>query len=117
MVGVAAGAVGGIDVATVDRYLGHLNRVLSRARAAGLVRPELEPRDLAVAVVMVLTTVRRRTGTGRDVGGDGAWRRYLALVLDGMRPSRDGASPLHEPPLERPELDAAMRAAWSRPRR
>jgi AcrR family transcriptional regulator len=85
-----AHAAGGIDVDVVDRYLHRLDRLLSRARAAGLVRPELEPRDVAVAVVMVLATIRR------DVGGDGAvktdaasgdWRRYLALLLDGMRPA------------------------------
>ncbi|MDT0350455.1 TetR/AcrR family transcriptional regulator [Pseudonocardia charpentierae] len=85
-----AHAAGGIDVDVVDRYLHRLDRLLSRARAAGLVRPELEPRDVAVAVVMVLATIRR------DVGGNGAvktdaasgdWRRYLALLLDGMRPA------------------------------
>lgn len=80
-----AHAAGGIDVATVDRYLRHLDHVLSRARAAGLVRPELEPRDLAVAVVMVLATVPHRP-TRDDPRGAG-WRRYLALVLDGMRPA------------------------------
>ena len=86
-----AQAVGAIDLALVDRFLHHLDRLLTRARAAGLVRPELEPRDLAKAVVMVLATV------GGDGGADGAeegWRRYLALVLDGMRPA---AVPLPAP--------------------
>jgi len=71
---------GGIDVDVVDRYLLRLDRLLTRARATGLVRPELEPRDVAMAVVMVLATVR---------DGDRAadWRRYLALLLDGMRPA------------------------------
>jgi hypothetical protein len=37
---------------------------------------------------MVLATVRRGGGIGRgDGAGDGDWRRYLALVLDGMRPA------------------------------
>jgi AcrR family transcriptional regulator len=71
---------GVIDVDTVDRYLHRLDRLLTRARAAGLVRPELEPRDVTVAVVMVLATVR----PGENGGG---WRRYLALLLDGMRPA------------------------------
>jgi len=66
-----------------DRFLRHLDRVLSRARAAGLVRPELEPRDVAAAVVMVLATVRPRLSGGCD----GDWRRYMALLLDGMRPA------------------------------
>ena len=76
-----AHAVGAIDVDLVDRYLHRLDRVLARGRAAGLVRSELEPRDVAMAVVMVLATMRR----DRDGGGD--WRRYLALLLDGMRPA------------------------------
>ena len=74
---------GAIDVDTADRYLGHLERLLGRARQDGLVRPELEPRDVAAAVVMVLATVRR--GGGARAAGD--WRRYLALLLDGMRPA------------------------------
>jgi hypothetical protein len=75
-----AHAVGAIDVDTVDRFLHRLDRLLSRARAAGLVRPELEPRDLTVAVMMLLAVVRRKDGSGD-------WRRYLALLLDGMRPA------------------------------
>lgn len=75
-----AQAAGGIDVEVVDRYLGRLDRLLARARAAGLVRAELEPRDVATAVVMVLATV------GKSAHG-GDWRRYLALLLDGMRPA------------------------------
>ena len=59
-----------------------MDRLLTRARVAGLVRPELEPRDLAAAVVMVLATAR-----GGPEAGD--WHRYLALVLDGMRPSAE----------------------------
>ena len=74
-----AHAAGVIDVDLVDRYLHRLERLLDRARAAGVVRPELEPHDVATAVVMVLATVRA------DTCGD--WRRYLALLLDGMRPA------------------------------
>jgi AcrR family transcriptional regulator len=85
-----AHATGGIDVDVVDRYLHRLDRLLTRARAAGLVRPELEPRDVAVAVVMVLATIRRGVGGNGVVKSDAAsgdWRRYLALLLDGMRPA------------------------------
>jgi AcrR family transcriptional regulator len=85
-----AHAAGGIDVDVVDRYLHRLDRLLTRARAAGLVRPELEPRDVAVAVVMVLATIRRDVRGDRAVKTDAAsgdWRRYLALLLDGMRPA------------------------------
>ena len=80
-----AHAAGAIDVDVVDRYLHRIDRVLTRARAAGVVRAELEPRDVAVAVVMVLATVRDDQKGGNPEGGD--WRRYLALLLDGMRPA------------------------------
>ena len=72
-----AHAAGAIEVDLVDRYLHRLDRLLARGREAGVVRPELEPRDVATAVVMVLATVR----PGKD------WRRPLALLLDGMRPA------------------------------
>jgi AcrR family transcriptional regulator len=85
-----AHAAGAIDVDVVDRYLHRIDRVLTRARAAGLVRAELEPRDVAVAVVMVLATVRDDGQDGNPQDGNpegGDWRRYLALLLDGMRPA------------------------------
>jgi AcrR family transcriptional regulator len=96
-----ARSVGAIDVDTVDRYLGHLERLLARARAAGLVRPELEPRDVAAAVVMVLATVHGDSGS--EGGCD--WRRYLALLLDGMRPA---PVPLPTRPIS---TDASPRAS------
>ncbi len=83
-----AQAVGAIDVDLVDRYLHRLDRLLARARAAGLVRPELEPRDVAMAVVMLLAAVRHCAADGAADGpAQGDWRRYLALLLDGMRPA------------------------------
>jgi hypothetical protein len=58
-----------------------MDRVLHRALAAGLVRPELVARDLAAVVVMALATVHDRDPVGADR------RRYLALLLDGLRPA------------------------------
>jgi hypothetical protein len=37
------------------------------------------------------------------------WRRYLALVLDGLRPERDGVSPLPVPALLPDEFEMIMR--------
>ena len=80
-----AHAAGAIDVDVVDRYLHRLDRVLTRARAAGLVRPELEPRDLAVAVMMVLATVRK---VDRDGCGD---ERRRVAALPGVAAGRHAA--------------------------
>jgi AcrR family transcriptional regulator len=68
----------GVDIA--ERYLRDLDDVLGAAQRAGVVRAELTSRDLAAVLVMVLAVAH-------DADPDGADRnRYLALLLDGMRP-------------------------------
>ena len=66
------------DLSAKSEYLASIERVLRRARDAGVIRPELKVDDLTAIVVMALTMVRR-------VGHENA-RRYLALLTDGMRP-------------------------------
>jgi AcrR family transcriptional regulator len=80
--------VGAIDVDVVQSYLSSMDRLLRRAADAGLVRPELVARDLAAVVVMALATVRDRDPDGADR------RRYLALLLDGLRPAPAALPPL-----------------------
>lgn len=81
-----------LDVETVHRFGRELERLLDRARAAGVVRPELTVRDLAAVLVMAMATIPP-DAVGRDDR-----RRYLALLTDGLRP---GPAPL--PPSVRPE--------------
>ncbi|MBW0103305.1 TetR/AcrR family transcriptional regulator [Pseudonocardia sp. KRD291] len=69
-----------LDVATVQRFGRDLERLLDRARDAGVVRPELTVRDLAAVMVMALATVHASDPSGDDR------RRYLALLVDGLRP-------------------------------
>lgn len=69
-----------LDVETVHRFGRELERLLDRARAAGVVRPELTVRDLAAVLVMAMATVPRGA-TGPDDR-----RRYLTLLTDGLRP-------------------------------
>lgn len=80
--------VGAIDVEVVQSYLSSMDRLLRRAVDAGLVRPELVARDLAAVVVMALATVHDRDPDGADR------RRYLALLLDGLRPAPAALPPL-----------------------
>jgi AcrR family transcriptional regulator len=78
------------DLSAKTDYLSAINRVLSRARDAGLVRPELTVEDVTAVVGMTLTMVRR---VGRDDAG-----RYFALLLDGMRPTGHRLPELTSPP-------------------
>lgn len=80
-----------------------VERVVERARATGDVRPDLDARDVPLLGLMLSQVVE----VGREVSPD-LWRRYLTLLLDGVRSRRDGPTELVEPPLSPDQLDAAM---------
>ena len=47
-----------------------------------------------------------------DIAGNESpelWRRYLTIVLDGLRPRRDAPTPLPVQALARGQLDSCMR--------
>lgn len=77
-----------LTVDTAERFLGPLREVLRAAQDTGQVRGDLVVRDLAAVVVMALATVHQDDADGADV------RRYLALLLDGIRT----AGPVLPPP-------------------
>jgi len=86
-----------------------IEQLVARAHAAGALRPDVGARDLPMVSLML--------GQVIEFSGDQApelWRRYFALLLDGLR-ARDARTPLPEAPLTTAQLDAAM-SAW-RPRR
>ncbi|MGW0810610.1 TetR/AcrR family transcriptional regulator [Nonomuraea sp. NPDC002799] len=70
-----------IGVESFHRCAHSTERLLRRAIDAGLVRPELRARDLAAVVVMTLATVHPDDPDGADR------KRYLALLIDGLRPA------------------------------
>ena len=81
-----------------------MEKLLTRAQASGQVRPDLKMTDIPF-LVFVLTEA---AAIGRHARPD-IWRRYLALVLDGMRPGREGCTPLPVPALLPDEMVNAMR--------
>ncbi len=93
---------GGCVVDARDRLRVLVTELFDRAKAAGVVRADADPYDAPMLHVM-LGAVMDRT---RDVEPE-IWRRYLGLVLDGLRPY--AASPLSQPPLGQQALDAVMR--------
>jgi AcrR family transcriptional regulator len=83
-----------------------VTELFERARAAGRLRDDVEGPDMPVLQMMVGTVV----DFSREVSPE-LWRRYLTIVLDGLRARRDDATPLPVPALDEPQLDAAM-GAW-----
>jgi hypothetical protein len=73
----------------IERHNDALNAILARAQRAGRVRADLHPDDLVRITVMLMGLVRAADDPAA------MWPRYLALLLDGLRPA--AATPL--PPL------------------
>ena len=71
--------------------------LLARGKASGQVRMDVTVEDVALVPVMVGAVLER----GRGTGPEDLWRRVLAVVLDGLRPS---SAPLPGRPLHRDEL-------------
>jgi len=91
------------DTAEMDRINEIISPLLTdlveRAKAAGTVRDEVDSTDVGVAVIMLCTVA--------DVTGDVApdlWRRYLPMLLDGLRTGSD----LPVPALSQEEFRQAM---------
>jgi hypothetical protein len=79
----AARESGAFTVDIAERFMGPLSVVPARAQREGRVRADLMVRDLAAIVVMALATVHPRDPEHADP------RRYLALLLSGVRLSSD----------------------------
>ncbi|WP_043629114.1 TetR/AcrR family transcriptional regulator [Nonomuraea candida] len=79
----AARQAGAFTVDIAARFMGPLGAVLARAQQSGQVRGDLAVRDLAAIIVMALATAHPADPAHQDP------RRYLALLLAGLRPSDD----------------------------
>jgi AcrR family transcriptional regulator len=92
--------------AQVDRALARLQPVvttmLERAQQAGVVRADLDAADIPL-IEFMLTTAAEYAWHVRP----GVWRRYLVLVLDGLRPVRTVPTALPEPALTAAEMQQA----------
>jgi AcrR family transcriptional regulator len=85
-----------------DRLRGVLRRLVERAQADGHLRPEMSSTDMPLFGLLAGTVSEFAGHVGSDL-----WRRYVALLLDGMR-RRDDQDPLPVPALDDDEIDAAM---------
>jgi len=85
--------------------------LVERAQAQGALRPDVAGSDIALVHFMVGAIVDYTHEVEPE-----AWRRLLAIVLDGLRTRREAPSPLPTGPLDDEQLDRAM-AAWRTPAR
>jgi AcrR family transcriptional regulator len=71
-----------------ERAMDAVGRLLKRAQDAGAVRPDLSPSDISFLAGSAMYAMEvSKPGLRDDL-----WKRYLRVILDGMKP--DGASPL-----------------------
>lgn len=71
-------------------------RLVQRAKDAGALRADFEPEDFPILILMLSALV----DAARDVEPE-LWRRYLEIVIQGLR-----ADPTSPEPLTTPALDA-----------
>jgi AcrR family transcriptional regulator len=86
-----------------------VTKLVERVQAAGQLRADLRPTD----VPFILFMLADATQFARQVSPE-IWRRYLALLLDGLRPDREGVTPLPVPALRPDELEMTMRQSAPR---
>jgi AcrR family transcriptional regulator len=84
----------------LDVLVGKMGELLTRAQTAGHVRSDLRALDIPVLLMAIA-----KSGLMLEDAAPGAWKRYLALVLDGIRP--EAAHPLPRRPLTRREFETA----------
>jgi AcrR family transcriptional regulator len=81
-------------------------QLVARAQEAGALRADFSPRDMPLVFWTAGRVIEASSGVA-----PGLWRRYLGLLLDGLR--ADGATPLPHRPLSAPQL-ARLRAGRRR---
>ena len=78
--------------------------LVERAQAAGQLRSDLRPTDIPFILFVLAEAAQFARRVSPEI-----WRRYLALVLDGLRPEREGVTPLPVPALRPDEMEMTMR--------
>jgi AcrR family transcriptional regulator len=84
-------------------------RLVKRAQEAGALRQDFSATDVPMIAFLLASAAEYAGPVQPDL-----WRRYLALIIDGMRASRDGASELPVAALTPMEMEQSMRAHGER---
>jgi AcrR family transcriptional regulator len=89
-----------------DVLVGKIGELLTRAQTARQVRSDLRALDIPVLLMAVA-----KSGLMLEEAVPGAWKRYLAIILDGLRP--EAARPLPRRPVSRREFERARHGQMS----
>lgn len=100
---------GGGRAAVRERMLPLVAAVFGRAQADGHLRADVAPTDFPMMLRM-LAGIAEAT---REVRPD-LWRRYLELLLDGLRAGGPGGGAFTVAPIEPPEMDRVNDLARTR---
>jgi AcrR family transcriptional regulator len=85
-----------------DVLVGKIGELLTSAQTAGQIRSDVRALDIPVLLMAVA-----KSGLMLEDAVPGAWKRYLAIILDGLRP--EAARPLPRRPLSRRQFEVARR--------
>jgi AcrR family transcriptional regulator len=85
-----------------DRMFPVLSRLVDRAQASGQVRDDFRATDVKLIAFMLASVAEYAAAIRPEI-----WRRYLTLLLDGLRPARDTVTPL---PVRAPTPDDLLAA-------
>jgi AcrR family transcriptional regulator len=93
-----------------ERVAPLVSELFERAKQSGRLRPDVTETDMATIVMMLGAVIDSTRTTQPD-----AWRRYLGIVLDGLRTRRNAPTDLTPIAPGRLEVDAASRTITRRP--
>ena len=89
-----------------DRMNPVISKLVRRAQSTGDLRQDFMSTDVKMIAFMLASLAQYA-----DPVTPGIWRRYLAILIDGLRPARDTPSPLPAPAPTSGELGALMHPA------
>lgn len=90
-------------VAARERLTPAVGAVLERAQRAGVVRGDIVHTDFPLIQLMLGAVSQHSQAVSPEL-----WKRYLTIVLDGLRQDRKQPTPLPHPPLGLEELERTM---------
>lgn len=86
-----------------DRLLPVVGALVTRAQEAGVLRADFQPQEMPVLMRMIGAAAKFGRGVDPQL-----WRRYVALLLDGLAATDRPRPALPRPPLTPDDVERAM---------